>query len=148
MRLVDAADDAISHGMRPAEPKLTRNQELVLAILRAERAAMTAYEILGRGAGGGLAAPPQVYRALDKLVALGLVHRLESRNRFIACDQAHDSRAPPVAFFICGRCDRVIELSALALEEDMRAKADGLGFRLDALHVEAVGTCSRCRGDG
>ena len=134
--------------MRPAEPKLTRNQDLVLGILRAERAAMTAYEILDRGAGGGLAAPPQVYRALDKLVGLGLVHRLESRNRFIACDQAHDGGAPPVAFFICGRCDRVIELPAPALEKDMRSKADGLGFRLDALHFEAVGACSRCRADG
>ena len=107
---------------------------------------MSAYEILDRG-GEGLAAPAQVYRALDKLVALGLVHRLESRNRFIACDQAHDAPAPPVAFFICERYDRVIELAAPRLEEDMRAKAEDLGFRLDALHFEAVGACSRCRAE-
>lgn len=33
------------------------------------------------------AAPPTVYRALDFLIEQGLVHRIESLNAFVGCDQ-------------------------------------------------------------
>jgi len=69
--------------------KLTRNQTLVQSTLLESESPMSAYQILDSLKAHGLNAPLQVYRALDKLVHLGLVHRLESINAFVACQQ-HD----------------------------------------------------------
>src|SRR5260370_4406387 len=45
-------------------------------------------------------APITVYRALDFLMENGLVHRIESRNAYLACAHDHDAAAM-VAFLIC-----------------------------------------------
>src|ERR1019366_354132 len=54
------------------------------------------------------AGPITIYRALDFLREQGLVHRIESRNAFIACVQNHAS-ADPVVFLICEQCGTVGE---------------------------------------
>ena len=56
-------------------------------------------------------APITVYRALDFLMANGLVHRIESRNAYLACAHDHDAAAL-VAFLICERCGSVGEIPA------------------------------------
>ena len=53
-------------------------------------------------------APITIYRALDFLRENGLVHRIESRNAFIACVHNHDS-GDPVVFLICEKCGAVGE---------------------------------------
>ncbi|WP_287227820.1 hypothetical protein [Mesorhizobium sp.] len=59
-----------------------RNQQLVLdALTRSERP-MGAYELLGLLRQEGLRSPLQIYRALDRLVEQGLVHRIESLSAF------------------------------------------------------------------
>ncbi|HSM41507.1 MAG TPA: transcriptional repressor, partial [Afifellaceae bacterium] len=58
---------------------------MVFDTLLAADGPLSAYDILDRLRDKGFRAPLQVYRALDKLLALGLVHRLESLNAFIAC---------------------------------------------------------------
>ena len=63
---------------------LTRNQTMVMAALTKSQAPMSAYAILNQLREHGFRAPLQVYRALDKLGELGLVHRLESLNAFVA----------------------------------------------------------------
>ena len=55
-------------------------------------------------ADAGLRAPLQVYRALDKLVETGLVHRLESLNAFVACAHKHCHDDCASAFAICEKC--------------------------------------------
>jgi Fe2+ or Zn2+ uptake regulation protein len=54
-------------------------------------------------------APITVYRALDFLMENGLVHRIESRNAFLACAHDHDATSM-VAFLICERCGSVGEI--------------------------------------
>ena len=125
--------------------KLTRNQAVVLRILRGAGGSMAAYGVLEAARSSGLTAPPQVYRALDKLVGLGLVHRLESRNRFIACLERHDPPNQPVAFLICKKCEQVLELPVRSVAEELRLKAENAGFALADVHVEAAGECSACR---
>ena len=56
-------------------------------------------------------APITVYRALDFLMENGLVHRIESRNAFLACAHDHDATAM-VAFLICEHCGSVGEIPA------------------------------------
>jgi Fur family transcriptional regulator, zinc uptake regulator len=64
---------------------LTRNQSLVLEKLTQNDQPMSAYTLLDELRGDGFKAPLQVYRALDKLVAQGRVHRLDSISAFVAC---------------------------------------------------------------
>jgi hypothetical protein len=58
------------------------------------------YEIIERLAHRGRLAPITVYRALDFLRDNGLVHRIESRNAFVACVH-HHADGDPVVFLIC-----------------------------------------------
>ena len=64
---------------------LTKNQTLVMGALSQAKGPLSAYTILDELRDDGFRAPLQVYRALEKLVELGLVHRLESLNAFVAC---------------------------------------------------------------
>ena len=57
---------------------LTKNQKLVMGALSNANGPLSAYTILDELREHGFRAPLQVYRALEKLVELGLVHRLES----------------------------------------------------------------------
>jgi Fur family transcriptional regulator, zinc uptake regulator len=72
-------------------PNLTKNQALVLDVLSRAEQPMSAYTILDKLRDNGFRAPLQVYRALEKLLDFGLVHRLESLNSFVACSHTHES---------------------------------------------------------
>lgn len=127
-----------------SEPKLTRNETLVLQALRTDGTARSAYQILEDLRGEGLKAPPQVYRALHALCARGQVHRIESRNAFVACAHRHCDGTHPVVFLICERCDRALERDnhTIGLAADALARAEG--FELLATTVEMRGTCRAC----
>lgn len=130
--------------------KLTANQRLVLDRLQAHGRAMSAYEILDLVRGDGLRAPAQVYRALEKLIEAGLVHRLESLNAFIACVHdhgGHPEAAPApaaVVFTICTRCGGVSEHAMPAVTEALRASLGRDGFIPGHMTVEVSGRCAGC----
>src|SRR6476620_652938 len=70
--------------------RLTPIRRDVLAALLASHQPLGAYEIMERvSLSGPWPAPITVYRALDFLREIGVVHRIESRNAFVACVQAH-----------------------------------------------------------
>ena len=127
-------------------PKLTRNQEIVFGALQASDVPLSAYEILNLGAvrEQGLKAPLTIYRALDKLCAQGLVHRIESLNAFVACDRGPHSE--PVGFMSCERCKKTVELPVGACEEILRSSAEANGFDVDKITVEISGRCTSCAG--
>lgn len=64
---------------------LTANQEAVYAALRRAQSPLSAYALLARLREQGFNAPTQVYRALDRLLEQGIVHRLESMNAYVSC---------------------------------------------------------------
>lgn len=123
-------------------PRGGRNQRRVLAALTATGAPMTAYQLLDRLRPEGIAAPPSVYRALNQLVAAGLVHRLETLNAYIACGHPHRLGGP--AFAICEACHRVTEVEDGDLLAAVDHWADRSGFRVERLAIEMVGRCARC----
>src|SRR6476659_4413577 len=61
-------------------PKLSRNQGQVLSALRKAKEPLSAHAILDRVRVAGISHPPTVYRALNDLIQLGMVHRLQSRS--------------------------------------------------------------------
>ncbi len=120
-----------------------QNNRLVLEALRKAGEPMTAYEVIGALRPHGISAPSTVYRALEQLVHSGQVHRLESINSFIACDQpAHQE---DVAFAICDGCGDVSELSHRRLAGMMRTLADMASLKVRGRStIEIHGICARC----
>ena len=89
-------------------------------------------------------APITVYRALDFLMQNGLVHRIESRNAFLACGREHDD-ASAVAFLICESCGAVGEIPAAAVAQGLSEAARQTGFTPTLSVVEITGICGHCQ---
>ena len=88
--------------------RLTPMRRQVLEALLASHKPLGAYEIIERLADKSRPAPITIYRALDFLRENGLVHRIESRNAFVACVHNH-ADDDLVVFLICERCGAVGE---------------------------------------
>jgi Fe2+/Zn2+ uptake regulation proteins len=133
-----------------SSPSLTKNQTLVFDVLSRSEAPMSAYTILDKLRDHGFRAPLQVYRALDKLTELGIVHRLESLNAFVAC--AHRESAccgaghghGTVAFAICDSCGQVSEFHDHEVDHRLGDWARGRGFRPAKTTIEIRGLCRGC----
>jgi len=123
---------------------LTKNQEMVLGALSDAKSPMSAYAILDELRGEGFRAPPQVYRALEKLVAGGLVHRLESLNAFVACSHEDCHDAGLIAFAICEQCGLVSEFSDQAVSTRLTHWITDHQFTNTKTTIEIRGDCGTC----
>ena len=56
---------------------LSKNQQIVLETIKNSNEPLKAYSILFDVKKKGIKAPPQVYRALDKLIEIGKIHKIE-----------------------------------------------------------------------
>lgn len=81
--------------------------------------------------------PPTVYRALEFFSRLGLIHRVEALNAYIACDHSHPGHI--AEFFICETCDAVEEKHAHE-HEDCTPE----GFTITRSVIEHYGQCKGC----
>lgn len=125
--------------------RLTGQRREVLACVARSHAAVGAYDVIERMAEHGpRPAPITVYRALDFLLAHGLVHKIESRNAYVACARAHDGL--PAALLICEACGTVAELEAVDAFAAVSAAAKAQGFREKHTVIEMAGTCGACAG--
>lgn len=122
--------------------KLTPLRTAVLKEIAGSHRAIGAYEVLEKlAASGGRLAPISVYRAIDALVATGLVHRFESRNAFFACHAAHGMRHLVLA---CETCGRVAEVDGDKVFGAIDQSATSTGFSAKVAMVEVWGTCADC----
>ena len=144
------AADAIAHAEAVCtahKERLTPIRRRVLEALLASHAPLGAYELIDRladGGEGGRPAPITIYRALDFLRDQGLVHRIESRNAFIACVHDHES-ADPVVFLICETCGAVGEATGAGVSEPLRNASRAAGFAPKTPVSEISGTCAHSR---
>jgi Fur family zinc uptake transcriptional regulator len=139
------AADAISHAERICKEraqKFTPIRRQVLQALLSSHRPLGAYEVIDELAKSmPRPAPITVYRALDFLMTNGLVHRIESRNAYLACAHDHD-QASLVAFLIC---DSVGEIPAAPVAQSLTAAARASGFVPKLSVVEITGTCAHCQ---
>ncbi|KAB0679603.1 Fur family transcriptional regulator [Aureimonas leprariae] len=124
---------------------LTRNQELVMNALERADGPLGAYALLDELRPQGFKAPLQIYRALDKLLETGLVHRLESLNAFVACARPHCHTSATAAFAICERCNAVQEFSDPAVAERLEHWCHDRRFVPAKTTIEIKGVCADCR---
>ncbi|KIZ33844.1 MULTISPECIES: transcriptional repressor [Rhodopseudomonas] len=143
--------DAIAHAEQVCAGRarnFTPIRRHVLRALLSSHRPLGAYEVIDELARHmPRPAPITVYRALDFLMQNGLVHRIESRNAFLAC--AHDhADASAVAFLICDSCGSVGELPATPVAKALNDAARLTGFTPKLSVVEITGICAHCQAAG
>jgi Fur family transcriptional regulator, zinc uptake regulator len=128
------------------EKSLTKNQALVLEELRKAAAPLTAYTLLDRLRDHGFRAPLQVYRALDKLLQRGEIHKIESINAFMTCTHDHHEghHHGVAAFAICETCGQVDEFADQAIDERLSSWMKSTGFHANKSAIELRGECAAC----
>ena len=126
--------------------RMTPIRRKALEALHADHRPVGAYDLADRisPAGGRRLAPISIYRALDFLVEQGFVHRLSSRNAYLACLHGHGANEV-VAFLICEACGGVDEDSSPAMKQAVAAITSSRQFQPQHQVVEIVGRCEHCR---
>jgi Fur family zinc uptake transcriptional regulator len=127
--------------------RLTRQRRAVVRQLLAAGRPLSAYELLERLLPeDGCATAASVYRTLEFLIGLGVVHRLESKRSFVLC--RHPQAPHRVQFLICRGCGEVVEAEDPRIAAAAARLGDRLGFALDQGIVELTGLCGHCRAGG
>lgn len=122
---------------------LTPLRRRVLELLAVAPGPVKAYDLLAQlRPDQSPAKPPTVYRALEFLTRLGLVHKLERDNAFVACrmGDAHSAQV----FLVCRTCNRTVEVEAGHALHDITEAATAHGFSLADTVIEAYGHCAAC----
>ena len=130
---------------RQYNARLTEHRKQVLSILAAVHQPLGAYEILERFklVDDKRPAPAIIYRALDFLMAHGLVHKIERLNAFTAC--THAGVDHHVQFLICTQCQAVAEIANSSIDNALIAGAKSVGFSITSPIVEIEGLCPNCQ---
>lgn len=143
-------DPVVTDRLRVAEKlctqrgsRLTQVRRRVLEALLRHPGSLKAYELIDiLRPDLPNAAPPTVYRALDFLVAQGLIHRLDALNAWSACTDA--GGRPHDVLVVCTHCGKVAELSDPTLGARLTQCVARAGFVLDGHVTELRALCARC----
>ena len=125
--------------------KLTNNQQTVLDLLEQSKEPLKAYAILFDIQKKGIKSPLQVYRALDKLIEIGKVHKIESRNSYVACTHEGCNAKTSTSFLICESCDKVTELTGNNLFTYFSKQSEKNNFQYKKHSLEIYGLCENCK---
>ena len=125
--------------------KLTKNQQTVLSLLEQSNEPLKAYTILSGTQKKGIKAPTQVYRALDKLIEIGKVHKIESKNSYVACNISNCNAMTSTSFLICEKCEKVTELEKDNLKSFFGTLSNSVNFEYSDHNLEIFGCCNACR---
>ena len=124
---------------------LSKNQQVVFDIIAKAKEPLKAYSILYNVQKKGIRAPQQIYRALDKLIEIGKIHKIESRNAFIACQNSSCQITKATAFSICESCEKVSEISNSKLSKYLSNFTDDSGMKYSKYNLEFFGLCKKCK---
>ncbi|WP_028771451.1 Fur family transcriptional regulator [Shewanella waksmanii] len=128
--------------------KLTAKRRNVLGVLLDSSKPLSAYEIadIYRDTHNESLAPMSVYRMLDILSALPLVHKLSSENKYLACSHITCSHAHQVPqFLICKSCGKVAEKGIqTSVIEALKESIEQADFQLLNSQIELQCLCNEC----
>lgn len=124
--------------------KLTALRRQVLELVLAYQGVVKAYQVLADlQRMRGIAAPPTVYRALDFLVAAGLLHKVDALNGYIVCHHVGCNHEGLI--LVCADCGKVEELDATPMLDVLRQQAGQAGFAIGAQNLMLTGRCQECQ---
>jgi len=124
--------------------RLTPIRRKVLELLLRHGRSLKAYELLNemRAIHPG-AAPPTIYRALDFLLAEGLIHRIDAVNAWAACSDIEGSRHD--LLIVCTGCGSVAEIDAPDLSRQLSACVAAMGYVPATHEIEIRARCANCQ---
>ena len=123
----------------------SKNQQIVLDIIEKAKGPLKAYSILFNVQKKGINAPQQIYRALDKLIKAGKIHKIESKNAFVACKNSNCEVSKATAFSICENCEIVDEISDTNLSKYLSKFNNKKGMKFKRFNLEFFGLCKKCK---
>jgi Fur family zinc uptake transcriptional regulator len=126
--------------------RFTDLRRKVFEEIASTQASVGAYEVLDRLAKKGTRlAPISIYRALDALLEVGVVHRLESKNAYFACRRLHSPKTGRRPIFLsCEKCGNVQEVDGDHIFHSIDDAAHAAKFEPRVRFVEVSGTCPDC----
>ena len=127
------------------ENNLSKNQKIIFDLIHKSSEPLKAYTILFNVQKKGIKAPLQVYRALDKLVEIGKIHKIESKNAFVACRNSDCEISKATAFSICESCEVVDEISDVKLSKYLSSFNHKKGMKFKRFNLEFFGLCQKCK---
>jgi Fur family zinc uptake transcriptional regulator len=124
--------------------RLTPLRAAVLRIIARSTRPLGAYALLVllQDEVGRKHTPPTIYRALDFLLEIGSILRVESRNAYILRD--HPDRPGSPVLFLCDTCDSSVAVESPDLADLIESNASTLKFHIARPVIECTGTCDRC----
>ncbi len=124
--------------------RMTPVRRRVLELVWQNHKPTGAYDLLAQLSEEGFnSAPPTVYRALDFLLELGVVHRISSLNAFVGCD--HPGHEHDTGFFICKECGNATELPANEIKKLHETLVKKFSFSIETSNHELTGLCQNCK---
>jgi Fur family transcriptional regulator, zinc uptake regulator len=127
-----------------AGTRLTDPRRRVLTLLAEAKTPLKAYDLIAKaGIDGGAVKPPTVYRALEFLCQIGIIHRIEQDATYVAC--SHVGHGHLAALLVCDLCHGVTEVHVDDMEHQLTIAAKNTGFALAHLVIEGRGQCQACQ---
>jgi len=116
----------------------------VMELLLSDHRCLSAYDIADKVSEAGKRVQPvQIYRSLEKLMNLGVVHRISTKNSYIACYEEGDCKTGQ--FLICTECKKVKEVESNLIENEITASAEKNRFSITSQTIEVLGLCAKCQ---
>jgi Fur family zinc uptake transcriptional regulator len=141
---IDTAIDAATRLCAERGMRFTKIRQNVFSLIWSGHQPIGAYAILeALKTDYPRAAPPTVYRALDFLIEIGLIHRIESMNAFVGC--THPDNRHTGQFLICENCGAAAELDDPSINKAVQESAGTLGFLAQRQMIEVRGLCPDCQ---
>lgn len=125
---------------------LSHNEKLILNVFKKSNKPLKAYQILFQVQKKGIKSPTQVYRALDKLQEIGKVHKIESRNSYLICNNTDCLNKSSVSFLICNLCEKIVEIEDKLFSNHFSKICEEFNRKYTQHNLEIFGTCISCSG--
>lgn len=123
--------------------RLTPTRRRVLELIWSSHKAHKAYDILDTLAKEDKAAkPPTVYRALDFLIEMKLIHKIESLNAYVGCH--HPNECQTHQFLICEQCGTVEDIQDSKADDALNHLCAQHKFKQSSKIIEIKGVCDKC----
>jgi Fur family zinc uptake transcriptional regulator len=133
--------------------KLTKLRQQVLLLIWENHKPLGAYTLIDQLAEKTQRriAPPTVYRTLEFLLELGLIHRINSLNAYIGCTQPHmhQNQSDQLIdehnyFLICQKCHDTQEILDASLSKKIEMVSLSYKFTPQQQWLEITGLCEEC----
>ena len=79
------------------------------------------------------------------IVNIDRIHKIESKNAFVACRNTNCEISKATAFSICESCEMVDEISDAKLTKYLSSFNDKKGTKYKRFNLEFFGLCKRCK---